>query len=101
MSIAEPMQTQTFNLSYAKAEDIIRLLTGGSTHRVCMDAPGQAGTAGGEQAQARAAAASSFERGSYMFPSGAVTLDARTNQIFVTDYPHRFSTYPQAHYPGG
>ena len=88
MSIAEPMQTQTFNLSYAKAEDIIRLLTGGSTQRASgMDAPGQAGTAGGEQAQARAAAANSFERGSYMSPSGAVTLDARTNQIFVPDYP--------------
>lgn len=81
-SISEPMQTQTFRLSYARAEDVSRLLTGESARRAAED---KSKAEGAEAGEPKAAAAG--ERGNYLSASGAVTLDARTNQLFVTDYP--------------
>ena len=80
-SISEPMQTQSFRLSYARAEDISRLLTGESAKRAA-ESKVESGT---EAAEPKAATAG--ERGNYLSASGAVTLDTRTNQLFVTDYP--------------
>ncbi len=86
-SIAEPMQTQTFQLSYAKADDVAMLLTGEKTKKTVSESTPGAPGAGGEAAQGKAAAASAGERGHYLSTFGAVTTDARTNQLFVTDYP--------------
>ncbi len=89
LSVAEPMQTQTFHLSYAKSEDVIKLLTGEQTK---VATSGAAGASGGAPAGAAAPVPSAEtsptrERGNYLSPSGTVTVDARTNQLFVTDFP--------------
>ncbi|MBV2235771.1 MAG: type IV pilus secretin PilQ [Sterolibacterium sp.] len=88
-SIAEPMQTQTFRLSYAKAEDVSRLLTGEDLKK-SEDELRRGGTLAGVRGdvpQIKGAIASATERGSYLSPFGAVAMDVRTNQLFVTDYP--------------
>lgn len=81
-SLAEPMQTETFRLSFAKAEDVVKLLTGEQTKSATAASSSQAAPA-----PASDSANSPRERGNYLSQSGAVTLDARTNQLFVTDYP--------------
>ncbi len=93
LTIAEPMQTQTYNLSYAKAEDVVKLLTGGNTKSLTSGTSAAGGASAGQSGATDAARNNaavinaSFERGGYLSMSGAVTLDPRTNQIFVTDYP--------------
>lgn len=87
-SISEPMQTQTFRLSYAKAEDVSKLLTGEELKK--SDELQRGGTIAGVRGdvpQIKGAIASATERGSYLSPFGAVAMDVRTNQLFVTDYP--------------
>ncbi len=59
----EPVRTQSFQLNYAKAEDIAKQLTAAG---------------GGEKSAGRALSA-----------RGSATADARTNLLFVTDVPSR------------
>ena len=59
----EPVRTQSFQMNYAKAEDIAKQLTG---------------TGGGEKSAGRTLSA-----------RGSATADPRTNQLFVTDVPSR------------
>lgn len=59
----EPVRTQSFQMNYAKAEDIARQLTGAG---------------GGEKSAGRTLSA-----------RGSATADPRTNQLFVTDVPSR------------
>src|SRR5450830_515737 len=59
----EPVRTQTFQLNYAKAEDIAKQLTAAG---------------GGEKSAGRALSA-----------RGSATADQRTNLLFVTDVPSR------------
>lgn len=59
----EPLRTETFQMSYAKAEDIAKQLTGAG---------------GGEKSAGRALSA-----------RGNATADPRTNLLFVTDVPSR------------
>lgn len=87
-SIAEPMQTQTFHLSYAKCADVAKLLSGEQVKKATPAmAPGSVAGVQGEQAQIKQAISIANERGHYLSPFGAVTIDVRTNQLFVTDYP--------------
>ncbi|SMB26501.1 Fimbrial biogenesis protein [Sterolibacterium denitrificans] len=87
-SISEPMQTQTFRLSYAKAEDVSKLLTGEELKKSTeLQRGGTLAGVRGEVPQIKGAIASATERGSYLSPFGAVAMDVRTNQLFVTDYP--------------
>ena len=62
----EPLRTQSFQLNYAKAEDIAKGLTG--------------------QAQAAAAAAPASR---ILSPRGSVVFETRTNQLFVSDIPSK------------
>jgi type IV pilus assembly protein PilQ len=78
-SLAEPMQTQTFRLSFAKAEDVMKLLSGQQTKTAATST-----TSTGAPPPSSSVA---HEIGNYLSQSGAVTLDARTNQLFVTDFP--------------
>ncbi len=89
LTVAEPMRTETFNLSYAKAEDVVKLLTGGNTKSVTTGTSGSGSQPAGaaEPAQSQASVGMALERGAYLSVSGAVTMDPRTNQLFVTDYP--------------
>lgn len=61
--VLEPVQTQTFQLSYAKADEIAKQLTGAG---------------GGEKSAGRA-----------LSPRGNATADMRTNLLFITDVPSR------------
>jgi len=63
----EPVRTQSFQLNYAKVQDIANGLTGQST-----------GTSGSQGNTAR-----------ILSPRGAVVFETRTNQLFVTDIPSK------------
>ena len=57
----EPLRTQSFQMNYAKADEIAKQLTGAG---------------GGEKSAGRT-----------LSPRGSATADPRTNQLFVTDVP--------------
>lgn len=82
-SQSEPMQTETFRLSFAKAEEVGKLVTGQLMTTRAASAV-QAAAAG---QPTPTPAPDSREKGSYISQSGSVTVDVRTNQMFVTDYP--------------
>lgn len=86
-SLAEPMQTETFRLSFAKAEDVEKLLTGQSTKSATEPSSSSTTSSPATPAPASDSTNASRESGNYLSKSGTVTLDARTNQLFVTDYP--------------
>ncbi len=63
----EPVRTQSFQLNYAKVQDIANGITGQST-----------GTSGSSGSATR-----------ILSPRGAVVFETRTNQMFVTDIPSK------------
>ncbi|MFA6312566.1 MAG: type IV pilus secretin PilQ [Sterolibacterium sp.] len=81
---SEPIRMETFQLNYAKAEDVIKLVTGEQTKGSAASA---AAPAAASPAGAAPPPAATGERGSYLSLSGVVTVDNRTNQLFVTDFP--------------
>ena len=81
---SEPIRMETFQLNYAKAEDVVRLVTGEQTRGATSAAPASAPTPPGSPP---APPVLTGERGSYLSTSGVVTVDKRTNQMFVTDFP--------------
>lgn len=92
MTVSEPMQTQTFRLSYAKAEDVVKLLTGEQTKKASNSSITEvttttAGTSDGGTTTTKSFGSAMGERGNYLSQAGVVTMDARTNQLFVTDFP--------------
>jgi len=82
---SEPIRMETFQLNYAKAEEVIKLVTGEQTKGSASGAagPGPATPPGSPATPT----GSMGERGNYLSTSGVVTVDARTNQLFVTDFP--------------
>ena len=64
----EPVRTQSFQLNYAKVQDIANGLTGTST--------GTGGSGSGTASR-------------ILSPRGAVVFETRTNQLFVTDIPSK------------
>jgi type IV pilus assembly protein PilQ len=62
----EPVRTQSFQLNYAKADDVAKGLT----------AQAQGGSAGGQPTR-------------ILSPRGSVISEQRTNQLFVTDIPSK------------
>ena len=66
----EPVRTQSFQLNYAKAQDIANGLTGQST--------GGGGGGGGSGTATR-----------ILSPRGSVVFEVRTNQLFVSDIPSK------------
>ena len=75
ISALEPVRTQSFQINYAKAEDIARGLTGQNI--------GQ----GGNAAQSSAGVSSQTTR--ILSPRGSVIYETRTNQLFVSDIPSK------------
>ena len=90
----EPVRTQSFQLNYARADEVARGLngqSGGSSSRGSSTdsgsssggassgsgAGGSAGTGGGSQTQR------------ILSPRGSVIFETRTNQLFVTDIPSK------------
>ena len=66
----EPVRTQSFQLNYAKAQDIAAGLTGQAT--------AQGGGGGGGATSTR-----------ILSPRGSVVFETRTNQLFVSDIPSK------------
>ena len=84
-SVSEPIEMRTFQPNYAKAEDVMKLLTGEQTKATPTGATGLPGLPGAPAAPAPSGATG--EKGNYLSPSGVATVDVRTNQLFVTDFP--------------
>ncbi|MBI3526244.1 MAG: type IV pilus secretin PilQ [Betaproteobacteria bacterium] len=84
-SVSEPIEMRTFQPNYAKAEDVLKLITGEQSKTSSSVAIG--GAPGAPGAPPAPAPASTGEKGNYLSPSGVATVDARTNQLFVTDFP--------------
>ena len=85
----EPVRTQSFQLNYARADDVARGLSG-------LTGGGGQGAAGGSAAGSSAGSSSSggASGGSQqaqriLSPRGSVIFEARTNQLFVTDIPSK------------
>ncbi|MBU6502907.1 MAG: type IV pilus secretin PilQ family protein [Burkholderiales bacterium] len=68
----EPLQTESFQLNYAKAVNIASQLTGGGV----VGAPGGAGAGGSGNTR-------------LLSTRGSVIAEPRTNQLFVTDIPSK------------
>ncbi len=68
----EPLRTQSFQLNYAKAEEVAKGLLGTS------------GGGGGSSGAAGGAAASRI-----LSPRGTIVYETRTNQLFVSDIPSK------------
>ncbi len=66
----EPLRTQSFQLNYARAEDIMKQISANQTL-----ANQSTGSSGGVNR--------------ILSPRGAVNFDMRTNQVFVTDIPSK------------
>ncbi len=81
-SISEPIEMRTFQPNYAKAEDVLKLISGEQTK---MASTGATGTPGAPASPGTPSATG--ERGNYLSPSGVATVDARTNQLFISDFP--------------
>ena len=88
-SVSEPIEMRTFQPNYAKAEDVLKLLTGEQTKSTSTAAAATPSGApgGGSAPSAPSAPSAGGERGNYLSPSGVATVDTRTNQLFVTDFP--------------
>jgi type IV pilus assembly protein PilQ len=74
IQVLEPLRTQSFQLNYAKAQDIAAQLTGGSA--------GAPAAGGGGSAR-------------ILSTRGSVIAEPRTNQLFVTDIPSRLEQVQQ------
>jgi type IV pilus assembly protein PilQ len=70
----EPLRTQSFQLNYAKAEDVAKGMTG--------QAGGQSGGGSGQPTR-------------LLSPRGSVLFEQRTNQLFVTDIPSKLEEITQ------
>ncbi len=71
----EPVRTQSFQLNYAKAEDVAKGLTGQNA--------GQASSGGG------GAGGGGTSSASILSGRGRLNYEARTNQLFVSDIPSK------------
>ena len=81
----EPVRTQSFQLNYARADDVARGLSG-------LTGGGGQGAAGGSSAGSSSsggASGGSTQAQRILSPRGSVIFEARTNQLFVTDIPSK------------
>ncbi|WP_019559846.1 MULTISPECIES: type IV pilus secretin PilQ [Caldimonas] len=74
----EPLRTQSFQLNYAKATDVVRSLVGSGGGAGVPGAPG--GGAGGMR---------------ILTPRGSVIAEPRTNQLFITDIASKLEEVQQ------
>ncbi len=88
----EPVRTQSFQLNYARADDVARGLSGQTGGGGQGAAGGSAGSsAGGSSSGSSAGGAGggSTQAQRILSPRGSVIFEARTNQLFVTDIPSK------------
>jgi len=73
----EPLRTQSFQLNYAKAEEVAKGLSGQNGSNSSGGGAGAGNSASGGAAQTQ----------KILSPRGSVIYETRTNQLFVTDIP--------------
>lgn len=76
----EPLRTQSFQLNYAKATDVVRSLVGSGGGAGVPGAPGGGAGAGGMR---------------ILTPRGSVIAEPRTNQLFITDIASKLEEVQQ------
>jgi len=74
----EPLRTQSFQLNYARAEDLMKQITANQTLASGANVLGGGGGGGSSGASSR-----------LLSPRGSINFDVRTNQVFVTDIPSK------------
>ena len=87
----EPVRTQSFQLNYARADEVAKGLSGQNSASRSTDTGSSAG--GSSTASGSSGAGSSSGGGSQaqriLSPRGSVIFETRTNQLFVTDIPSK------------
>ena len=85
----EPVRTQSFQLNYARADEVARGLTG-------LTGSGNSGSGAGAGSSSGGAAGGSASSGGggsqaqrILSPRGSAIFETRTNQLFVTDIPSK------------
>lgn len=87
----EPMRTQSFQLNYSKAQDLVPLLNGGRRPGAAAAAPAPTGAA----VAVDPATGTATVPGRILSARGHVSFEARTNQLFVTDLPAKLEEVAQ------
>ena len=85
----EPVRTQSFQLNYARADDVARGLSGLSGGGGQGAAGGGAGGSSAGSSSSGGASGGSTQAQRILSPRGSVIFEARTNQLFVTDIPSK------------
>ncbi len=81
----EPVRTQSFQLNYAKADAVARMLAG----QVAGSGTGNSGAASAGAASAGSGGGQSGNNLRILSQRGSAIFEARTNQLFVTDIPSK------------
>ena len=82
----EPVRTQSFQLNYARADEVAKGLSGQSSGGRGSDSGAGAGNSGGNSG-AGSSGAGGNQAQRILSPRGSVIFETRTNQLFVTDIP--------------
>ncbi len=85
----EPVRTQSFQLNYARADDVARGLSGLTGGGGQGAAGGSAGGSSAGSSSSGGASGGSTQAQRILSPRGSVIFEARTNQLFVTDIPSK------------
>ena len=87
----EPVRTQSFQLNYARADEVARGLSGQSSGSGAGSNSGAGSSASGSSSGGAAGggAGSSNQAQRILSPRGSVIFETRTNQLFVTDIPSK------------
>ncbi len=85
----EPVRTQSFQLNYARADDVARGLSGQTGGGGQGAAGGSAGGSSSGSSSSGGAGGGSNQAQRILSPRGSVIFEARTNQLFVTDIPSK------------
>ena len=84
----EPVRTQSFQLNYARADEVAKGLSGQSGAGRSSDA-GSGGASGGSSAGGSSTGGGGIQAQRILSPRGSVIFESRTNQLFVTDIPSK------------
>ncbi len=77
----EPVRTQSFQLNYAKADEVAKGISGQSS--------GGSSSGGGASNSSAGGGGTSSQSMRILSPRGSVIFESRTNQLFVTDIPSK------------
>ena len=91
----EPVRTQSFQLNYARAEEVAKGLNGQSGGGRGGDSGGAGGSSSGSSGSSGSSSGAGSSSGGggqaqrILSPRGSVIFETRTNQLFVTDIPSK------------